>query len=362
MTGENDPGKMEISVKTLPILVLAFCLLLSCGAIGTTEVVEGNKSKTEYDLYLCGNALYRDGKYDEAIGAFRKSIELNGDYYFARINLGAALAKTKEHKKAAQEFTFCIEKKWGCEYDRFAFYHNRALAARAGGDSTLAVEDRAALQNLDPVRADKLKESADYILMDAAFMEARNRAGRDNLLERYSKSIMAGKTIVHKVGDFEGNAQEFDAIGLIEGRLEQVSGVVADFKNYPKFMPNVSQITVRSSTGEVAVVDYKLGLPLGIVKRYRLNFRAKKESTRYQLIWKKLPWPELKPKETVLDTYGQWIIEDFPGKEDHVLAYYRVYTDPGKIPFGAGWIADALTKQSMPKMFKKIQSRVRELK
>ncbi|MHC4435444.1 MAG: SRPBCC family protein [Planctomycetota bacterium] len=173
---------------------------------------------------------------------------------------------------------------------------------------------------------------------------------------------MASKTIVHKVGDFEGNAQEFDAIGLIEGTLEQVSGVVADFKNYPKFMPNVSQITVRSSTGEVAVVDYKLGLPLGIVKRYRLQFRAKKESTIYQLSWKKLPWPELKPKETVLDTYGQWIVEDFPGKEDHVLAYYRVYTDPGKIPFGAGWIADALTKQSMPKMFKKIQSRVRELK
>ncbi|MHC4435443.1 MAG: tetratricopeptide repeat protein [Planctomycetota bacterium] len=159
-------------MKTLPILVLAFCLLLSCGGIGTTEATDGNKSKTAYDFYLSGNSLYRKGEYDEAVTAFRKSIALNVDYFFARINLGAALAKTREYKKAAQEFTFCIEKKWGCEYDRFAFYHNRALAAHAAGDSPLALNDRAALKNLDPVRADKLKDSADYILMDAAFMEA----------------------------------------------------------------------------------------------------------------------------------------------------------------------------------------------
>jgi len=349
-------------VKTLRTFALAFCLLFSYGAIGTTGATERNKSKTAHDFYLSGNTLYRDGKYDEAIGAFRKSIALNGDYYFARINLGVALAKTQAYKKAAQEFTLCINKKWGCDSDRFAFYHNRALAAEAGGDSTLALNDRAALKNLDPVRAEKLKDSADYILMDTAFVEARNRADRDRLLERYSKSIATGKTTVHKVGDFEGNAQEYAAIGLIEGTLEQVSGVVADFKNYPKFMPNISQITVRSSAGEAAVVDYKLGLPLGIVKRYRLKFLAKKESTRYQLSWKKLPWPELEPKQTVLDTYGQWIIEDFPGKDNHVLAYYRVYTDPGRIPLGTGWIADALTKQSMPKMFRNIQSRVGELK
>jgi len=349
-------------MNTFRILILLFCLFLSNCAIGNKEAMEASDPNTAHDFYLSGNVLYRDGKYDEATPAFRKSVELNSDYYFARINLGAALAKTQKYEKATQEFTFCIEKKWGSEPDRFAFYHNRALAMQSVGDATSALKDRAASKKLDPVRAEKLQDSPDYILMDSAFVEARNRVDRDRLFEKYKKSIAGGKTTVHKVGDFEKSAQEYDAIGVIEGTLEQVSGVVADFKRYPKFMPNVSEITVRSSTGEAAVVDYKLGLPLGIVKKYRLKFWSRKEDTRYQLFWKKLPWPELKPKETVVDTWGQWIVEDYPGKGNHVLAYYRVYTDPGKIPFGTGWIADALTKQSMPKMFKKMQSRVKELK
>jgi hypothetical protein len=349
-------------MNTSRILTLSFCLLLSNCAVGNARSTQANNPETAHDFYLSGNALYRDGKYDEAIRAFRKSVELNGDYYFARINLGAALAKTQEFKNAAQEFTFCINKKWGSGPDRFVFFHNRALALQAGGDATSALKDRAASKKLDPARAEKLQDSADYILMDAAFIEVRNRADRDGLFDKYKKSIAAGKTTVHKVGDFEKSAQEYDAIGLIEGTLEQVSGVVADFKSYPKFMPNVSEITVRSSDDEAAVVDYKLGLPLGIVKKYRLKFWSKKEDTRYQLSWKKLPWPALKAKETVVDSYGQWIIEDFPGKDNHVLAYYRVYTDPGNIPLGTGWIADALTKQSMPEMFRRMQTRVKELK
>jgi len=349
-------------MNTSRILILSSCLLLSGCAIGNAKSTEADNPKTAYEFYLSGNALYRDGKYDEAIWAFRKSVELNGDYYFARINLGVVLAKTQGFEKAAQEFTFCIEKKWGSEPDRFVFYHNRALAMQAGGDATSALKDRAALKKLDPIRAAKLQDSADYVLMDAAYVEARNRADRDRLFDKHKRSILKGKTTVHKVGDFEKNSQEYDAIGLIEGTVEQVSSLLADFKSYPKFMPNVSEITVRSSSDEGTVVDYKLRLPLGIVKRYRLKFRSKQEDNRYQLSWKKLPWLELKPKETVVDSYGQWIIEDFAGREDHVLAYYRVFTDPGKIPFGTGWIADALSKQSMPKMFKKMQSRVKELK
>ena len=349
-------------MSTFRIPILLFCLFLSNCAIGNKEAMEASDPNTAHDFYLSGNALYRDGKYDEAILAFRKSIELNGDYYFARINLGAALAKTQEYEKAAQEFTFCIEKKWGSEPDRFVFYHNRALAMQTGGDVTSALTDRAASKKLDPVRGERLQDSADYILMDIAYVEARNRADRDRLFDKYKRSIVKGKTTVHKVGDFEKSSQEYDAIGLIEGTVEQVSSLLSDFKSYPKFMPNVGEITVGSSSDEGTVVDYKLRLPLGIVKRYRLKFRSKHQDNRYQLFWKKLPWPELKPKETVVDSYGQWIIEDFPDKDGHVLAYYRVFTDPGKIPFGTGWIADALSKQSMPKMFKKIQSRVKELK
>jgi hypothetical protein len=79
------------------------------------------------------------------------------------------------------------------------------------------------------------------------------------------------------------------------------------------------------------------------------------------MFWKKLPWPEIKAKQTVVDTYGQWILEDFPAKEGHVLAYYRVYTDIGKVPLGTRWIVDALTSESIEDIFKGTRRRIRDI-
>ncbi|MHC4121641.1 MAG: hypothetical protein ACYSWO_29560, partial [Planctomycetota bacterium] len=88
---------------------------------------------------------------------------------------------------------------------------------------------------------------------------------------------------------------------------------------------------------------------------------SKTEEGRTQMFWKKLPWPEIKAKQTVVDTYGQWILEDFPAKEGHVLAYYRVYTDIGKVPLGTRWIVDALTSESIEDIFKGTRRRIRDI-
>jgi hypothetical protein len=141
--------------------------------------------------------------------------------------------------------------------------------------------------------------------------------------------------------------------------LEEVSGVLADYQSYPKFMPNVNEITIISSAQDATIVDYKLLLPMGVVKKYRLKFWSKKEEQRFQLFWKKLPWPGLKPEETVIDTYGQWILEKSPQRDGQVLAYYRVYTDPGNVPLGMGWIVDILTQKSIPDIIKGTRSRVK---
>jgi hypothetical protein len=310
---------------------------------------------------LSGNKFCHDGKYDKAIGAFIKSAELDPDYYYARINLGVALARTRQFKNAIQQFTLCISKKWGSGSDRFVFYSNRALAAEAAGDKGLALNDRATLKKLDPLRAGKVKVSADYILMDVTYAERRNQADKDRLLNTHRTAIIKGKVIIRQVAKLEKNKQEYEAIGLISGTLKEVSGVLADYASYPKFMPDVKEITVRISADGGTIVDHKLGLPLGFVKKYRLKFHSKNEDGRTQMSWKKLPWPGLKAGETVVDTYGQWIIEDFSDKDDHVLAYYRVYTDTGKIPLGTGWIVDAMTTESIKDMFKGTQRRIKDL-
>ncbi len=345
----------------LRIFILLSCLLLSNIAIGNANSVDQNNLKTAFDFYLSGNKFYHDGRYDKAISAFIKSTELDPDYYYAHINLGAALARTRQFKKAIEEFTLCISKKWGSDSDRFVFYFNRALAAEAAGDKDLALNDQATLGELDPLRARKVKVSADYILMDVTYMERRNQADKDRLLNTYRKSITNGNVVIRQVAELEKNKQEYEAIGLIPGTLKEVSGVLADYASYPKFMPDVEEITVRISADEGTIVDHKLGLPFGFVKKYRLKFHSKNEDGRTQISWKKLPWPALKAAETVVDTYGQWIIEDFPDKDGHVLAYYRVYTDTGKIPLGTGWIVDFLTNESIEKMFKGIRRRVKDL-
>ena len=354
---------MEIPVRmiALRMLILSFCLFLSNSAIGNANSAEQNNLKTAHDFYLSGNKFCHDGKYEKAIPTFIKSAGLDPDYYYTHINLGVALARTRQFKKAIGEFTLCINKKWGSGPDRFVFYFNRALAAEAAGDKGLAVKDRATLEKLDPLRAREVKVAGDYVLMDVIYVERRNQADKDRLLKTYRTSITKGKVVVRQVAKLEKNKQEYEATGLIPGTLKEVTGVLADYASYPKFMPDVKEITVRISADGGTIVEHKLGFPFGFVKKYRLKFHSKNEDGRTQMSWKKLPWPGVKAKETVVDTYGQWIIEDFPDKDGQVLAYYRVYTDTGKIPLGTGWLVDPMTRESIKNTFKGIRRRVKDL-
>jgi len=248
-----------------------FPLLFNC-AILNAGSMEKNNQKTAYDFYLHGNASYHNGQYGKAITAFRKSVELDPNYYYAHINLGVALVKAQEFNEAIQKFTFCINKKWGSGADQFVLYFNRALAWKEIGQTRSALRDQATLKKLDPVRVKELQNSKDYILMDTIYVETRNEADKNRLFNRYKTSITKGKIVLRKIADFGKTAEEYEAMGLIEGTLE-----------------------------------------------------------------------------------------DFPEKDNQVLAYYRVYTDPGKIPFGTGWIVDILTQKSIPNIISRTRSRVKSI-
>lgn len=348
---------MKASIVFLSVLVV---LVFGVTALGAESVGKDGR-EIEHDCYLSGNAGCRVGDYEQAIASFRRCVALNPDYYYARLNLGVALARTGRFEEAIEQFTFCIDGRYGCGADRFVFHFNRALAAKEHGLTELAANDRAALEKLDPDRRREFAESQSYLLMDAAYIETRNEAARNCLLAEHRASILRGKVVVRKVPGAGKNTEEYETMGLIDGTLEEVSGVLADFEKYPEFVPNVEEMTIRSVTGDEVVVDWQLQLPMGFVKKYRLKCWTKREPNRIQRFWKKVPWPELKSKETIVDTYGQWILETVPGRDDQVLAYYRVYTDPGPIPWGAGWIVEALTKSSVPDIIKKTRKRVKDL-
>lgn len=340
------------------ILVLLALLLLDCAAACAGSAGQEDQ-KTAYDYCLSGNACYHDGQYDQAIAAFRESIRLDPDCYYAHINLGVTLARSQKFTEAIEAFTLCVNKKVGSQTDRCVFYLNRAIASEQVHDTKSAQKDRATVSKLDFVRADELADSNDYVFMDANYCQKRNEAEMDQLLGKNMVSLFEGRIIVSKVGNSGKNAQEYEALGAIEGTLEEAAAVLTDFQSYPQFMPNVKEIKIAGSTQDATIVDYKLLLPLGVVKKYRLKFWSKKEEQSFQLFWKKLPWPGLKPEETITDTYGQWLLIGASQKESPVLAYYRVYTDPGNIPFGMGWIVDALTQNSIPKIIESTASRVK---
>jgi len=344
------------------LAVLAmFCSLVSSGVSGDAAVVHSDTPRTAYDLYLSGNTLCHKGDYRGAVSVFRQSIDRDSGFHYAHANLGVALAKLQRCEEAIEEFTFCIDAGYGSGVDRFTFHFNRARARRQDGQVEAAKRDQAILEQLDPARAETLGDIHDYILMDAAYVEARNNAAKNWLFEERETEIAKGKIVVRKVPGAGANSQEFEAMGLVEGTLGQVSTVLADYAKYPEFMPNTKELSIKSSRDGEVVVDWQLQLPMGYVKKYRLKCWDKHEGNRVQRFWKKLPWPGLKPEETIVDTYGQWILEVFPGDKPLVLAYYRVYTDPGKVPLGTGWIVDILSQQSVPDIIKRTQERVSDL-
>ena len=348
---------MRTTVTFLSVVIL---LVLGASCLNAESVGEDDRA-IEYDCYVRGNASCYSADYDEAIASFRRCIALNPDYYYARVNLGVALARMGRFEEAVAQFTFCLDGKYGSGTDRRVFHFNRALAAEKLGLAELASSDRAALEKLDSDRVRQFAESNDYLLMDAAYIEARNKAAKDRLFAEHKAAILRGKVVVRKVPGAGKNTEEYETMGLIEGTLEEVSSVLADFEKYPEFVPNVKELTIVNTAGDDVVTEWQLGLPLGVVKKYRLRCWTKREAGTIQRFWKKLPWSELKAKETIVDTYGQWILTALPGDEDRVLAYYRVYTDPGAIPWGAGWIVEGLTKSSVPDIIRKTRKRVKDL-
>ena len=175
--------------------------------------------------------------------------------------------------------------------------------------------------------------------------------------------LMHGEIVIRAGSNPNGytNGKTYDAFGLIRGTVEQVFGVLADYEKYPQFMPNVEATRIERSEGNTSVVEYKLGLPMGQVKRYKLSLTAAREDAEAHINWHKVPWPELKDSETIVETTGFWLLRPFPERPGYLLARYHVYTDPGRIPTGLGWIVNILTKGSMPDIVKNTNRRVESL-
>ena len=160
--------------------------------------------------------------------------------------------------------------------------------------------------------------------------------------EQQIAKLESGEIILTSVPQQTGT--RFQAWVMFPASIDEVRNVLEDFENYPKFMPEVELTEILSNNPDI--VNYTLGLPLGIKKRYRLLHEVKTENDKMILSWQQISWPGVMLEDSIKDTKGFWRLSSHSANQ--TLVYYDIYTDPGNIPFGFGWIVDYLSKESVP--------------
>jgi tetratricopeptide (TPR) repeat protein len=113
------------------------------------------KQKKHHVLYLSlGNAYEQQGKFDEAIAAFQKSLELKPEFAFSLYELGYVYIKQGRYEEAVQP----LQKLISIEPKHALANHALGMSYARMGNKTAAMQQYYILQNLDArLAADLLK-------------------------------------------------------------------------------------------------------------------------------------------------------------------------------------------------------------
>jgi len=171
--------------------------------------------------------------------------------------------------------------------------------------------------------------------------------------------ILKGKIVLRNLPNPGRKGRTYEAVGILQGSLDEVFAVLTDYGRYADYMPSVGAVRVCDVAGPCSVVEVKLHLPLGFKKQYRLRYTSTRYGSGFEVVWEKLPWPELKPSQTVADTSGFWHIRKF--EDGGLLAVFRIYTDPGHVPLGLTKVAFGVARSKIPDGISKLRERMQTL-
>ena len=171
--------------------------------------------------------------------------------------------------------------------------------------------------------------------------------------------VLKGKIILREIPSPDRKGRTFEAVGVLLATVEEALSAITDFRRHGEFMPRVEKTVVTDESDSVSVVEQYLKLPLGVHRRYRLRYSICRGDDGFRVDWKKLPWPEVPLSQSVVDTSGHWQVERF--SEGGLLAFYQVYTDPGRVPLGMKGLALSLSKREIPKVIESVRERLRSL-
>jgi hypothetical protein len=198
--------------------------------------------------------------------------------------------------------------------------------------------------------------STTILLLACAFAHANTVSPQAIDASKLSEAAVT----MHDVSQANRPGKAFIAGTIIDAPTQKLCSIILDFPGYPGFMPNTAQARVSRATSEFSLVDMTLKLPLGKIKKYRLKMEPKTSEQLCRLSWKLVPWEGLAPEETIVDTTGYWELTPLASDRSKTAVKYFVYTDPGAIPTGLGWIVDSLSKDSIPKTLEALRKKARQ--
>lgn len=170
-------------------------------------------------------------------------------------------------------------------------------------------------------------------------------------------SLADGKVVIRDLSKADEAGKTYLAGAIIAAPVARLCTILQNYPDYPSFMPNTDKAQVVKAEAGASLVDMRLKLPLGKIKQYRLRMEAKTSANACHLAWKLVPRPELTPDETIADTSGYWQLAPLANDPAKTLVKYRVYSDPGPVPMGLGWIVDSLGKDSLPKTLEALRKK-----
>ena len=159
------------------------------------------------------------------------------------------------------------------------------------------------------------------------------------------------------LSDATQSGRTFLAGTIIDAPLPTVCALIMDFSRYPEFMPNTDQAVVVRTHTDHTVLDMRLKLPLGKIKRYQLRMQPTVTARSCRLAWTMLASKDIPTEERIADTRGSWKLSAHPSEARKTVVQYFVYSDPGPVPFGLGWIVDAMGRESLPKTLEALRRR-----
>jgi hypothetical protein len=170
-------------------------------------------------------------------------------------------------------------------------------------------------------------------------------------------AILEGKVVLRAVDNPGLKGRTYEAIGVLPGTLEDVLGVLLDFRHYDEFMPRVERTVVTDEGPMVSLVEQYLKLPMGTHRRCRLRYTARLGTEGFRVEWAQVPWPEVPASHAIAETSGHWQVA--PDACGELLAVYHVYTDPGHVPLGLKGLALSISKRDLPKVLEAVRDRLR---